>query len=101
MQPLRKVVHTAMFAGVALSEGARCAAPVRVQGTQDEGVRVRGMRAHDERARSALPASEGEAPVQSGAAEVLRQAPLQIHQLEFRQYAAASTYLKMGGLRCE
>lgn len=42
---------------------------------------MRGVRPHDERAGSALPAPEGEAPVLAGPAQVLRQAPLQVHQL--------------------
>lgn len=48
-------------------------------------VRVRGVRSHDQRARGALSASEGEPSVLAGAAQVLRQAPLQVHQLDVRQ----------------
>lgn len=48
-------------------------------------VRVRGMRSHDQRTRSPLHPLEGQAPVLAGFAEVLRQAPLQVHQLTVRK----------------
>lgn len=76
MQSVREIVHAEVFVGVALFEGARCAAPVRVQGEEDKGVRVRGVRPHHERAGGPLSAPEGQAPVQSGPAQVLRQASL-------------------------
>ena len=43
-------------------------------------VRVRGLRAHDARARDPLPAPEGEPPLQPRPPQVLRQATLQVQQ---------------------
>ena len=48
-------------------------------------VRVRGLRAHDARARDPLPAPEGAAPLQSRPPQVLRQATLQVQQHQLRQ----------------
>lgn len=94
VQPVREVVHAAMLPRVALSQSARSAAPVRVQGATDQDVRVRRVRAHDKRARSSLLAPEGQAPVQPGPAQVLRQAALQVHQLQLCQHAAASPHVE-------
>ena len=52
-------------------------------------VRVRGLRAHDARARDPLPAPEGAAPLQPRPPQVLRQATLQVQQQQFCQHAAA------------
>ena len=48
-------------------------------------VRVRGLRAHDARARDPLPAPEGAAPLQPRPPQVLRQATLQVQQHQLRQ----------------
>ena len=48
-------------------------------------VRVRGLRAHDARARDPLPAPEGEPPLQPRPPQVLRQATLQVQQHQLRQ----------------
>lgn len=82
MQPLREIVHPEVFPGVALPESSRCPAPVRLQRAQNKGVRLRGVRTHDQRARGALPAPQRETPVQSRPAQVLRQEAFQIHKLK-------------------
>lgn len=94
VQPVRKVVHAAMFPRIALPKSARSPAPVRVQGATDQDVRVRRMRAHDKRTRSSLLAPEGQASVQPGPVKVLRQAALQIHQLQLCQHVAASPHVE-------
>lgn len=58
------------------------------------GVRLRGVRSHDERAGSALRTPEGEPPVQSGAAQVLRQEALQVHQQQLHQHAPPGADLR-------
>ena len=55
---------------------------------------MRGVRPHDAGARSALPSPQGQAPVQSGPAQVLRQAALQVHEQQLRQYAAAGAHIR-------
>jgi hypothetical protein len=82
-----------MLVGVALSQSARRPTPVRLQGEEDQSVRVRGVRTHDQRARSPLPSLERETPLQSCPAQILRQATLQVYEFEFRKHAAPSTYL--------
>ena len=58
-------------------------------GAHISDVRVRGLRAHDARARDPLPAPEGAAPLQPRPPQVLRQATLQVQQQQLRQHAAA------------
>ena len=55
------------------------------------GVRMRGMRSHDERAGGALPPLEGEPSVQSGPSQVLRQKTLQVQQQQLHQHATSSS----------
>lgn len=49
---------------------------------------VRGVRSYHLRAGGALPPPEGQPSVLAGAAQVLRQAALQVHQLAVRQQPA-------------
>lgn len=95
VQPVRKVVHAAMFPGIALSKSAWSPAPVRIQRATDQDVRVRRMRTHDKRTRSSLLAPEGQAPVQPGSVKVLRQAALQVHQFQLCQHVAASPHVEL------
>ena len=53
------------------------------------GLCVRGLRQHDKGARAPLPPPQGEAPLLSGAPQVLRQEALQVQQLELCLHAAA------------
>ena len=57
-------------------------------------VRVRGLRAHDARARDPLPAPEGEPPLQPRPPQVLRQATLQVQQQQLCEYAAPVQLIK-------
>lgn len=78
MQPLREVVHPAVFAGEPLPEGARPDASVRLQGAPQQDVRVRGVWPHHRGAGEPLHPSQGITPVQSSIDEVLRQEIFQV-----------------------
>lgn len=38
VQSVREIVHPTLFTRISLSESARCAPPVRVQGAKDQGM---------------------------------------------------------------
>lgn len=56
---------------------------------------MRGLRAHDEGAGGALRPPEGAAPLQPRPPQVLRQATLQVQQLQLCQHAAAMQHVKI------
>ena len=91
---MRKILYSTLLFGVALPKGPRRGSSIRLQTTSLQDVRVRGLRSHDIRARGPLPPLEGEPPVQPGTPQVLRQAPFQVQQLQFRQHAFAGQLLK-------
>lgn len=75
---LQQGVHTALFTGVPQAQGSRGGAALRLQGAPHQAVRVRGLRQHLRGSRGALPAHPALPPAQPRAAQVLRQAPVQV-----------------------
>lgn len=75
---LQQGVHTALFTGVPQAQGSRGGAALRLQGAPHQAVRVRGLRQHLRGSRGALPAHPALPPSQPRAAQVLRQAPVQV-----------------------
>ena len=72
MQPLREVVHPAVFAGEPLPEGARPDASVRLQGAPQQDVRVRGVWPHHRGAGEPLHPSQGNSNVLISVSEQTR-----------------------------
>jgi len=90
-----------MFLGKPLFEGARGGPSVRLQAEEVKDVRVRGLRAHHRRARDPLPPPQGQPPLLPSTTQVLRQATLQVQQLQLCQHAATVQYVSLNTELCK
>jgi len=60
-----------MFIGESLPQSSRGGSPIRLQTTEIQDVRVRGLRAHHPGARGPLPSPQGEPSLLPGTSQVL------------------------------
>jgi len=81
VQFVREIVHSALFTGKPLPQSTRGGTPVRLQAKEVKDVRLRGLRAHNCRARNPLSPPEGQPSLLTGPPQVLRQETFQVQQL--------------------
>ena len=74
MREVRESLHSALLSGIPSVEGPRGTAPIHLQATPLQDLRVRGMRYHHRHGGQPLQAHQGTTPRQHRAAQVPGQA---------------------------